>query len=260
MLFQSEDIVGYPVSYESIGNIVSHITGLIQSRHRSCCYFGCLNPHAVEMAAGDSDFKAALLEADFLTADGVGIVYASRLFGGRIQERVTGMDIFEVLTAAMNAAGGMSCYFLGATEETLQKIQERMAKEYPRVRVAGTYSPPFRPAFDTEDTREMILRINASDCDVLWVGLTAPKQEKWIHQNRHKLNVTFAGPIGAVFDFYAGSIKRAGSGWQKFGLEWLPRLLQEPRRLWRRNFVSSPAFLMRCVRYRFSHVRSEPQE
>ena len=260
MLFQTEDIVGYPVNYEPIGNIVSHLIGLIQSRIRSCCYFGCLNPHSVETAAGDSKFKAALLEADFLTAYGVGIVYASRLSRGKIQERVTGTDMFAALTTSMNVAGGMSCYFLGSTEDTLQKIQDRMAKEYPGVRVAGTYSPPFKPTFDIDDTDKMIRRVNASDCDVLWVGMTAPKQEKWIHQNRHKLNVTFAGPIGAVFDFYAGNIKRAGPGWQKLGLEWLPRLLQEPRRLWRRNFGSSPAFLMRCVRYRFSQARSELQE
>lgn len=260
MLFHTDNIVGYPVIHEPIGNIVSYLTGLIKSRNRSCCYFSCLNPHSVETAAGDSEFKMALLEADFLTADGVGIVYASRLSGGRIQERITGTDIFEALTIAMNVAGGMSCYFLGSTEETLQKVSDRMAQEYPGVRVAGTYSPPFKPAFDPEDTQEMIRRINASDCDVLWVGMTAPKQEKWIHQNRYKLNVTFAGPIGAVFDFYAGNIKRAGSGWQKFGLEWLPRLLQEPRRLWRRNFVSSPAFLMRCIKYRFSQARSERQK
>ena len=255
MSFQTEDIVGYPVSYESVDTIVSHLIRLIQTGHRPCSYFGCLNPHSVETAAGDSEFQAALLDADFLTADGVGIVYASRIFRGQIQQRVTGTDMFAALTRAMNTAGDMSCYFLGSTKETLQRIQDRMAKEYPGLRVAGTYSPPFKSNFTIEDTEEMIRRVNDTKCDVLWIGMTAPKQEKWIHQNRHRLNVTFAGPIGAVFDFYSGNIKRSGPAWRKLGLEWLPRFLQEPRRLWRRNVISSPAFIMRCIRYRFSRIK-----
>lgn len=251
MELDTEDIVGYPVWRESAGDLVDLLIADIRQENRSCQYFGCLNPHSVETAASDPEFKAALLEADFLTPDGIGIVHASRLAGGTITQRVTGSDIFEALTASMNAIGGMTCFFLGSTEDTLRKVRERMAKDYPQVRVAGTYSPPFKPAFDPEDTEEMIRRVNESGCDVLWVGMTAPKQEKWIHQNRSDLKVSFAGPIGAVFDFYAGNIKRSGPVWQKMGLEWLPRLLQEPRRLWRRNLVSAPAFFLRCIKYRF---------
>jgi N-acetylglucosaminyldiphosphoundecaprenol N-acetyl-beta-D-mannosaminyltransferase len=207
------------------------------------------------MAASDPAFQAALLDSDFLTADGIGVVYVSRLTGGKIGRRTTGMDVFVSLTQAMNDRGNMSCYFLGSTEETLQKIRNRMAVEFPQVKVSGTYSPPFKPEFEPHDTDDMIERINVSRADVLWVGLTAPKQEKWIYSNRHRLDVAFAGPIGAAFDFYAGNIKRASPTLQKLGLEWLPRLVQEPRRLWKRSVISAPSFFVRSLRYRLSRPK-----
>jgi N-acetylglucosaminyldiphosphoundecaprenol N-acetyl-beta-D-mannosaminyltransferase len=114
------------------------------------------------------------------------------------------------------------------------------------------WSPPFKPVFDEQDNEDMVRRVNDSGADVLWVGLTAPKQEKWVHENRHRLRVVFAGPIGAAFDFYAGNIRRAGPTLQKLGLEWLPRLVQEPKRLWRRSFVSAPSFFLRSFRHRLS--------
>ena len=255
MQFETETIVGYPVCKEPVSTIVNEITSKIQNASRPCSYFSCLNPHAVEVAAGDPDFQSAMLDADFLTADGIGVVYVSRLTGGKISQRITGMDVFVNLTQAMNDLGNMSCFFLGSTEETLKKVQDRMAMDFPCVKVSGTFSPPFKAEFEPHDTDEMIQRVNDSRSDVLWVGLTAPKQEKWIHENRHKLDVAFAGPIGAAFDFYAGNIKRAGPFVQKLGLEWLPRLVQEPRRLWRRSLISAPSFFVRSLRYRLSQSK-----
>jgi N-acetylglucosaminyldiphosphoundecaprenol N-acetyl-beta-D-mannosaminyltransferase len=253
MQFETEAIVGYPVCRDPVSRMTEQIIDRIQNAGRPCCYFSCLNPHAVEMAAADPAFRAALLDADFLTPDGIGVVYVSRLIGsGRIRRRTTGMDVFLSLSRAMNDTGNMSCFFLGSTDETLKKVQDKMARDFPRVRVAGTYSPPFKPEFDPDDTDEMIERINGSKADVLWVGLTAPKQEKWVYRCRNRLDVAFAGPIGAAFDFYAGNIKRAGPVLQGLGLEWLPRLVQEPRRLWRRSFVSAPSFFIRSLRYRLS--------
>lgn len=251
-MFKTEDIVGYPVCCETTAAIIERLIGLVRCKHRPGLYFGCLNPHSIEVAAGDPEFESALLDADFLTADGIGIVIASRFMGGSIRGRITGTDVFTNLTRAMNEQGGMSCFFLGSTDATLKSIRERMAREFPKVRVSGTYSPPFKPVFDPADTEDMIRHVNDSAADVLWVGMTAPKQEKWIYRNRYRLNVAFSGPIGAVFDFYAGNIKRAGPVWQSLGLEWLPRFVQEPRRLWRRNLISAPSFFVRSVRYRLS--------
>lgn len=173
------------------------------------------------------------------------IVLASRWLDGRITQRVAGSDIFQGLNERMHEHGGLSCFFLGSTEETLAKI---------RVRVAGTYSPPYRTAFSEAETAAMLAAIAAAKPDVLWVGMTAPKQEKWLHQHRDQLAVPFAAAVGAVFDVYAGNVQRSPPFFLRHGLEWLPRLLQEPRRLWRRNLVSTPLFLTWVAREKWRRL------
>lgn len=215
-----------------------------------CGWLACMNPHSYVVALSDATFGQALHDAQWLVPDGAGVVLASRILRGRIRERVTGSDVFFGLHKRMNAAGGMSVFFLGATEETLGLIRDRMARDYPRIRVAGTYSPPFKPTYSAAEQDEMIAAVNASGADVLWVGMTAPKQEKWIFENRARLKVKFAGAIGAVFDFYTGRVKRSHPVFQRLGLEWLPRLLQQPRRLWRRMFVSAPIFMWHVLKQR----------
>jgi N-acetylglucosaminyldiphosphoundecaprenol N-acetyl-beta-D-mannosaminyltransferase len=135
------------------------------------------------------------------------------------------------------------CFYLGSTENTLKKIKERLESEYPTV-IAGSFSPPFREKPVEADTDAMIRVVNDFAPDVLFVGMGAPKQEKWVFNNRKKLNVKLICCIGAAFDFYAGTVKRSGQFWIKTGLEWLPRLLRQPARLWRRNFVSTPLFIL----------------
>ena len=257
MSLQSEDIVGYQVCRQSKSDVVNCVTDWLQDDMRDCHYFACLNPHAAEIASTDADFHKSLLCADFLTADGIGIVYASRILGGHIRRRLTGMDVFLGVSQAMNQSSPGSCFFLGSTEETLEKIEEEMTRSFPNVKIAGTYSPPFKSEFSASDNREMIERINNSQADVLWIGLTAPKQEKWIFEHRDQLKVNFAAPIGAAFDFFVGNINRAGPVWQNMGLEWLPRLLQEPRRLWRRSLLSAPRFFVRTIRYRLQSKRRD---
>lgn len=216
----------------------------------ACKVFICANPHSLVLAGDDPAFQQVLQTADLLTPDGSGILLASKILGGNIRERVTGSDIFWGLSKALNVTCGRSYFFLGSTEKTLVAIKEKMAREYPNINFAGSYSPPFKQQFAEEENRKMVDAINAAAPDVLWVGMTAPKQEKWIYQHRDLLNVKFIGAIGAVFDFYVGNVKRSHPVFQRMGLEWLPRLLQEPRRLFRRNFVSSPLFLLRVIRQR----------
>jgi N-acetylglucosaminyldiphosphoundecaprenol N-acetyl-beta-D-mannosaminyltransferase len=213
-------------------------------------WFACLNPHSHVIATGDPSFFEALQAADWLIPDGAGVVLASRFLGSPVQERITGSDVFHGLHELLNRQGGVSIFFLGSTEEILSEIRRRMAIDYPNLKVAGTFSPPYKAAFSPEELEAMIAAVNAVKPDLLWVGMTAPKQEKWIHQNRQRLQVRFIGAIGAVFDFYAGRVKRSHPFFQKLGLEWLPRLLQEPRRLWRRMGVSAPLFLWRVLKAR----------
>lgn len=238
----TESVLGYPVTYESaeacVADIVHGITWGCRGR-----YFVCANPHSMYVAESDDAFKRALKNADIITPDGVGVLIASKWLGGKIRKRVTGSDIFSGVCTALNKRRGIRMFFLGSTEEVLRDIRARMALDYPNIEVVGLYSPPYVPVFSKDDNDSIIEAINGVKPDVVWVGLTAPKQEKWIYDNKDKLNVKFLGAIGAVFDFYVGRVKRSSLLYQRMGLEWLPRLLREPKRLWRRNFISNPAFM-----------------
>lgn len=244
--FRSENILGYNVSSASKEDCYEQILAWMASEEKGK-YFVCANPHSIQVARKDPRFHEAIQHADLVVPDGIGIVLASRIHGGSIRERVTGSDIFWGLNSALNRAKGHNVFFLGSTEATLAKIEERMQKDFPNVAVAGVYSPPYKSEFSVDDNESMVAAVNQVQPDVLWVGLTAPKQEKWIYQNRHRLQVKIIGAIGAVFDFYTGTVKRSHPFFQKAGLEWLPRLVREPRRLWRRNLVSNPAFLSRVI-------------
>ncbi len=205
-----------------------------------------LNPHSYVIARRDEQFREALMAADLLIPDGTGIQLAAKVLRGRRIEKIAGSDLHEVIIESLGRRGG-SCFYLGSSEETLQKIRERLAAEHPSLRV-GTYSPPFRETFTEEEDRAMISAVNSFAPEALFVGMTAPKQEKWVHEHRDRLNAPLICPVGAVFDFYAGTVRRSGEFWIRMGLEWLPRLLREPGRLWRRNFVSTPMFLYYLVR------------
>jgi N-acetylglucosaminyldiphosphoundecaprenol N-acetyl-beta-D-mannosaminyltransferase len=243
-----ENILGYDVNALSVDACADSLFKSL--REGKSTWLACFNPHSYAVTLQDETFARALKTADWLVPDGAGVVLASRLLGGKIQDRVTGSDVFAGLHQRMNAAGGMSVFFLGATEETLALMRQSMARDYPNIKVAGTYSPPFKEVYSPAELDAMINAVNSATTDVLWVGMTAPKQEKWIYQNKDRLNVKFIGAIGAVFDFYAGTVKRPHPWFLDRGLEWLPRLLREPRRLWRRNFISTPLFLFHVMQAR----------
>jgi len=248
---ETEKILDYNVASNPAGECVDRVCQWIEAGERSR-FFVCANPHSLVLAEDDPVFKAALQAADLATPDGVGIVLASKMRGGRIRERVTGSDIFEGLSRALNnRAGERSYFFLGSTEATLAAIREKLAKDYPNIRFAGCYSPPYKDAFSKEDSDRMIAAVNQARPDVLWVGMTAPKQEKWVFQHKDRLDVKFIGAVGAVFDFYAGNVKRSHPVFQRVGFEWLPRLIRNPRRLWRRMGVSAPVFMWYVAKERF---------
>ena len=138
--------------------------------------------------------------------------------------------------------------FMGASEKVLALIKERAAVDYPNVEVV-TYSPPYKPEFTDEENAEMVRAINEAKPDLLWIGMTAPKQEKWTYKHWGKLDINcHVGTIGAVFDFYAGTMKRAPLWWQEHSLEWLYRLLKEPKRMWRRYLVGNALFLWNVIK------------
>ncbi len=207
----------------------------------------CANPHSLVVADRERQFLDALNNADILIPDGAGIVLASRLLGGVISRRITGSDAMTAIGERWNKVDGRSFFFLGSSSVVLEKMKARMSDEYPHVAVAGVYAPPFAEEFSRTENERMIDAVNAASPTALWVGMTAPKQEKWVHQHRSRLNVPLIGAIGAAFDYFAGSKRRASEAMQGVGMEWLPRLFREPRRMWRRNLISSPAFLYHIV-------------
>lgn len=207
-----------------------------------------LNPHSYVTAKEDKLFKKALLDSDTLIADGSGIVFAAKHIHNKTIKKIAGADLHKYLLSELNENNG-SVFYMGAAPSTLVKIQERLTIEFPRVRV-GVYSPPFKPKFSNEDNKLIIEEINAFNPDVLFIGMTAPKQEKWLYQHKDQLAFKIASSIGAVFDFYAGTVVRPSKFWVDLHLEWLPRLLKEPKRLWRRNFVSTPIFLVDLIRFK----------
>lgn len=208
-----------------------------------------INPHSWVTAGQDRDFRQALLDSDRLLPDGTGIVLAIRWLTGLRIRKVAGSDLHRLILQHLNKVAG-SVFYLGASRRTLTLITERIHAEYPRIRV-NSYSPPYRDAFSEAETADMIAAVNTFRPDVLFVGMTAPKQEKWIAANRHLLHTRFISGIGAVFGFYGGSTPRPPQWMISIGLEWLGRLLKEPRRMWKRNFISTPKFLFDIVQLKF---------
>lgn len=209
-----------------------------------------INPHSYCVAKNDEDFQNALKLSDVLIPDGIGIVWAARILKGRKIDRIAGPDFHLQLLSELNEQG-KRCFYLGSSGETLAKIEQRLGHEYPNIRV-DTFSPPFKESFSDEDNRKMIKAVNAFNPDVLFVGLTAPKQEKWVYQHKSKLHANVICSIGAAFDFFAGTSERSSDFWKRLGLEWFPRFLKEPKRLWKRNFISTPKFIIEVLKYRFS--------
>lgn len=197
-----------------------------------------INAHSFNVAQNDLLFSQALNKGGVLIPDGVSIVWANRLLNKEKIEKIAGADLFEYEMDKLNEQGG-TCFFLGSSDSVLAVIQERVKIDYPNIRIK-TYSPPYKSTFSAEDNKKMLDKINSCQPDLLWIGMTAPKQEKWGYENYDQLIVKgHIGCIGAVFDFYAGNIKRAPMWMISLGLEWLYRLLSEPRRMWRRYLVGN---------------------
>lgn len=211
-----------------------------------------INAFSYNNARRDILFEEALTKGDVLIPDGISIVRVCKWLKAKSQpkERIAGWDLFEFEMRRLNEKGG-KVMFLGSSEKVLKLIREKAAVVYPKLEVI-TYSPPYKPQFTVEDNLRMVKAINDCNPDLLWIGMTAPKQEKWTYANWDRLNIhCHVGTIGAVFDFFAGTYKRAPKIWQKLGFEWLYRLLAEPRRMWRRYVIGNSLFLLLVFREKF---------
>jgi N-acetylglucosaminyldiphosphoundecaprenol N-acetyl-beta-D-mannosaminyltransferase len=248
-------ILGALLSSASLKGLVAEAMEAVESRARQLV-FACANVHSLILARSDPAFREALAQATHLVPDGIGVLLAARARGGFIGPRITGYDYFRAVCRALAARGHGRIYFLGSTDEVLARISRRFASEYPNLEVCGSYSPPYE-AWEPAKNKTIVDGINAARPDVLWVGMTAPKQEKWIHENRALLSVPVVGAIGAVFDFYAGTKRRAPEWMCRCGLEWVYRFLREPHRMWRRHLISIPKFVFLVIWEQFTIPRGE---
>ena len=219
------------------------------SRHLSC-----LNPHSIYLSARDSEFKESLQNCDWIVPDGVGLILGSFILNFCGINRITGSDIFHLVSREINSRKDPGkVFFVGSTKENLEALVDKYRKDYPNVEVCGHMSPPFKDEFCEQDYQEVIRAILVAKPDFVWVGLGAPKQEKFCNNLMSRLSghsCVFLS-VGAVFDFYTGKVKRAHKIYRDFGLEWLSRLIQQPRRLWKRMFISAPYYIFLCIKTKF---------
>ncbi len=200
--------------------------------------------HGVMEARRSPYFKEVIDSAGLFVPDGFSLVAVARLRGIKINKRVSGPDLmWEACKHAEEV--GHSVFFYGDTDHTLQALSIKLKERLPGLKIAGMHSPPFRELTMEEDVEEVAM-INASGADILWVGLGLPKQEQWIYEHQHRLQVPVAIGVGAAFKFLSGQVRRAPRWIGDNGLEWLWRLAFEPKRVWRRVFIDGPHFML-CV-------------
>lgn len=196
----------------------------------------------------NNDMRRVANKFHFVLADGMPIVWASKLKRKPIKERIAGPDFFCEFSKIANKYK-YSYFFLGGADDTVIKIVNRLKSEFPDINVVGHYSPPISDMVDKEENEKIFRKINNCSPDFVWVSFGCPKQERWIIDNLHRLNTSAVMGIGAAFDFYSGNIKRAPEVIQKLGIEWLYRFSQEPKRLYKRYFIEGPKFFYYFIRY-----------
>ena len=211
------------------------------SERTACHMIAVTGMHGVTEAQHDSAFKNILNSADLVVPDGMPLVWIGSYYGYQMRRRVYGPELMQTFC---NGVGSRYRHFLYGGKPDVTPLLARTLREECGVDVVDYYSPPFRTLSETED-REIVLRINSANSDVLWVGLSTPKQERWMHSHRSSLNVPVVAGVGAAFDIISGVTRQAPSWMRENGLEWGFRLLLEPKRLWRRYLVYGPEFAFR---------------
>ncbi len=254
--FDAVDILGVRVAVSSVPEVAGYVVGVAAQGVRGgrCSYVCATSVHGLIEGDSDRAFRDILNGADIVAPDGVPLVWFSRLRGFAAAQRVYGPDLMLAVCRA-SAPQGLRHYFYGGAPGVPKQLGSALAGRFPGLRVAGAHSPPFRDLSESE-LREVAHRINASTPDILWVGLSTPKQERWIAAVRHLLQVPIAVTVGAAFDFHTGRLRQAPAWVQRAGLEWAFRLAVEPRRLWRRYSRNNPRFVALAARQLLSTNRT----
>ncbi len=233
-------VLGVRVDAVQIPDVVGHMERWISERR--CSHFiAVTGMHGVSEAQRDPSFKEILNKADLVVPDGMPLVWIGRLRGHNLKRRVYGPELMLAF-CEQTVHKGYKHFLYGGGPGVPELLAKVLEERFPGLEVVKTYSPPFRPLTVEEDA-EVVEMVNRATPDVLWVGLSTPKQEKWMYEHRNKLQVGVMVGVGAAFDLNAGCVRQAPRWMRESGLEWLWRLLQEPRRLWRRYLVQGAEFV-----------------
>jgi len=244
-LRKTVDILGIPVDSITMTEAVSRVASFIEEGGLHMIFTP--NAEIIMIAQKDDDLKNILTQADMLTADGAGVVLASKLLKRRVPEKVSGVDMVREIFKACKEKS-LRCYLLGSKPGVAQAAADNISREYPGVVIVGCHDGYF-----TEDMNdEIVNEINATNADLLLVALGAPKQEKWIYKNKDKLNARVCMGVGGTIDILAGTVALAPDFFRRNGLEWLYRLIKEPRRAVR--MINLPKFMIRVLRAKLTGV------
>lgn len=233
------DILGVKINVTNMYTVLRYIEKNVHALKGK--YICVSNVHTTVMAYEDENYKNIQNSAILSLPDGMPLSKVSKWKGFKNAERVTGPDLMGEVFTLSEEETQFTHYFYGSTEEILQSLKMNLSEKYPGLKIVGTYSPPFRKLTKEED-EAVIKKINDSVADFVWVGLGAPKQEIWMYAHEDKIKSLMIG-VGAGFDYYAEKIKRAPNWMQKCSLEWLYRLIQDPRRLFKRYLVTNFKFI-----------------
>ncbi len=239
MTISRVNILGVGVSAVNMATVLQTIGAWVDRREPR---YVCVSPvHSIMESQRDEQLRHIHNAASLVTPDGMPLVWLSRMMGFHDVEQVCGSDLMLSVCGHFTQQGYRH-FFYGGTPHALQQLHSQLLKRFPSLQVAGTYAPPFRPLTPAED-EDVIDQINRAKPDIVWVGLGAPKQERWMADHVGRLHAAVLIGVGAAFDFHAGTKKRAPRWMQQCGLEWLFRLTMEPQRLWQRYLINNPWFI-----------------
>lgn len=235
-------VIGAPIDIISWSDAIGTLHGWAAARESR---FVCIcNVHSVVTALQNPAFRRTVEAADMATPDGAPVAWTMRRKGFTRQERINGPDLMWRLCAAAEASG-LSIGLFGSSQQTLEELERALSRTFPGLRVAYSVSPPFR-ALSMQEDDAIVRQINSSGAGLLFVGLGCPKQEEWMAEHRGRVNAVMIG-VGAAFDYHAGTLPRAPDWMRSSGLEWLFRVLSEPRRLWKRYLLTNSVFIWRTA-------------
>jgi N-acetylglucosaminyldiphosphoundecaprenol N-acetyl-beta-D-mannosaminyltransferase len=235
------NVLGVGVSAINMSEALARVARALENKEKG--YVCVTGVHGVSEAQSDPEFRRILNDAFLCTPDGMPLVWVGRCKGAREMDRVYGPDLMLAIME-LSERTGWRHFFYGGANGTVEMLKEKLLARFPTLQVAGTYEPPFRPlhAVEEEQLRETVRRARV---DMMWIGLSTPKQERFMARHLEKFDVTLMFGVGAAFDFHAGRVPQAPRWMQRAGLEWLYRLGREPRRLWKRYLKNNPLFVAR---------------